>query len=129
MAEILFWAAAQRDLVPVRKSDFVWTEGDVITVQRDGWPWGRMELCHPLWRIWRLKGISSDGLQDLVEDEVNRIGGMTFTVRQRVRYLDLSSSQARALLARGYFLNLDDRDVKRVLSWRRIKQVLVGQVG
>lgn len=128
MAEVLFWAAVQQDLVPARQVDFLWTPGDVIAVRRDGWPWGRMELGNPLWRIWRLPGLPADCLQDLVEDESNQIGGQSFRVRTRVRYLDISSTRARALLMRGAFLDLDSEDVKRVLSWKRTKQVL-GQVG
>jgi hypothetical protein len=128
VAEILFWAATQPDLVPASQAHQVWTAGDVITVQRDGWKWGRKELDNPLWRVWRLPWVPEESLKDLLDDDVNKIGGESFRVRTRVRYLDLSSSDARAMLSRGLFRILDTSEVKSVLSWRRVKQAL-GQIG
>ncbi len=32
--------------------------GDVIAVQPDGWPWGRMEMANPDWRLVKLPHVS-----------------------------------------------------------------------
>lgn len=128
MAELLIRVAEKQGLIQAAHAHRVTTPGDVITVQPNGWNWGRKELENPEWRIWRLPTIDHAALGDLCECDRSRIAGGGYFIRARVRYLDLSSAEARALIARGQFLILDEADTHRVLSWRRTKPSL-GQVG
>lgn len=43
--------------------------GDVISVQRDGWPWGVQEQLNPDWRIVKIPGVSVDDVASLLAPE------------------------------------------------------------
>lgn len=128
MAEILFWATAQQAVVPVAKMPFLWMPGDVIAVCPDGHGWGRKEVANEQWRIWQMPGVSPLEFGDLLEDDRSEIAGARFFVRMRLRYLDLTSIEARVLVGRGQVMKLDEADTRLVRTWRKTKQTL-GTIG
>jgi hypothetical protein len=116
------------DKCGTRLNDTISMAGDVITIQRDGWPWGRLEVTNLEWRIWRMPDIDANALLDLLEVDNSRIGGSSFYQRYRVRYLDLSGPFARALIWAGQFIELSSDETRKVLALKRTKNVL-GMVG
>lgn len=44
--------------------------GDVVTVQRDGWPWGRAERgpdADPLWFVLTVEGVPPDAFDEFLQ--------------------------------------------------------------
>lgn len=121
MAELLLRIVDKQGLH--RANAIISTAGDVITVQRDDWPWGRMEFSNPEWRIWRLAGVDPEHLTELVDVDETRIAGGSYFVRARVNYIDISGAFARALIARSEsFLALTPDETRDVLQLKRRKK-------
>lgn len=77
--------------------------GDVITIQKDGWPWADGELKEPRFLILKLPGVAVSDLSSLISHEVsaapsNDPGALqwihpTNTLQYRGFHLDLDSLQ------------------------------------
>lgn len=67
--------------------------GDVITVQEDGWPWGRKEVGNPIWRIIKLDAPLSECLQ-LLSQELPQSTTPDRMTRVRAFYFDLDAFDA-----------------------------------
>ena len=58
MAELLVRVVSKVNPADPFKDVKLTKRGDVIAVQPDGWGWGREELRHPDWRIFRWPSVS-----------------------------------------------------------------------
>lgn len=89
------------------KGDGLTFAGDVVAVQRDGWPWGTSEYgagAHPFWRVVKLPGVPEFVFQDMLEPAIDAAGNL---LAKRAKHF-------HAL--KGGHLNLDDMN-----SARRVK--------
>lgn len=86
--------------------------GDVVTVQRDGWPWGDKELSNPDWRILAVPGTSVNVFQALLAEEVDENPSMPSRVLQRRGFgLHLNSNFITARPALVNWLTDDTRAI------------------
>lgn len=44
--------------------------GDVITIQEDGWAWGKKELSNPDWRIIKFPGVPASEMSAFLQPEL-----------------------------------------------------------
>lgn len=90
--------------------------GDVIVVQRDGWPWGRKELQSDYWRIWRIPG-NPEKYEEMLEVQEMLHRGVRFS--RKAFYFDLSGKWARVLIERGAVVELTPAETKRLLALKK----------
>ena len=65
--------------------------GDVITVQEDGWPWGKEEIANPEWQIIKVPGVPAVKFEAFLAPERSLNGIPSRTLRRRAFRLDLST--------------------------------------
>jgi hypothetical protein len=108
--------------------------GDVISVQRDGWPWGREELKSEFWRVVKMPGVDPRDLADLMEPEVlaGKDGTLTI-VRKRAKQLNVDKLESVLVTklddstktgAEKAVVALDAIEVTAVLAVRETKPVI-----
>jgi hypothetical protein len=63
--------------------------GDVVTIQRDGWAWGRQELKNPHWRILSIPEMTVEQAQVFTSQEVATTLYETAMLQSRGFHIDL----------------------------------------